>query len=147
MRLSELNPDIELEGLLAGKISVKTSATDFREVPVYSIDEMPNIGLADEVIRIRTNGNAKPQSKSPDGFGLWGGTLMVEILCKSNADSTIKRRRNDSLISQVEEIVGMGVSSEHFFFYLSSSNPVTPPTPNLTTGYYTTLLNVQWRNL
>lgn len=147
MKLSELNPDIELAGLLSGKVKVQTSATSSRTVPVYSENEMPNVKIADEAIRIRLNGNAKPKSEDPNGFGLWDGTVMIEILCKSNADNTIKRKRNDSLIGQVEEIVKMGASTEHFFFRLAENNPVTPPTPNLTTGYYTTLLNAKWRNL
>lgn len=135
-----------LADLLDGRIIVQTSATTSHMVKTYSENAMPNIGLDNELIRIRNNGNPAPRSKGSDGFGLWEGNVMIEILCKSNSDGTIKRNRNNSLISQVEEVLRRGVVSERFFFRLDEENPITPPTPNLTNGYYTTILNVWWRN-
>lgn len=146
MKLSEIDPDIALAELLDGRIAVQTSATKSYTVKVYSENAQPNVGLDNEFVRVRANGNPDPQTRGADGFGLWNGNVMVEILCKSNSDGTIKRRRNNSLISQIEEALGMGVTHERFFFRLDENNPITPTTPNLTNGYYTTILNVWWRN-
>ena len=145
MKLSEIIPDIVLAVLLDGKITVRLSATKSRDVRVYAEAEQPQTGLGDEFIRVHSNGIPAPTSRGRSGFGNWNGSLLVEILCKSNSDGTIKRNRNNSLISQIEDILGMGVTNGRFFFRLDDSNPVTPPTPNLTNGYYTTVLNVWWR--
>ena len=146
MKLSELTPDMALAALLDGRVIVQTSATASHTVKAYSENAMPNIGLDNELIRIRNNGNPAPRSKGSDGFGLWKGNVMIEILCKSNSDGTIKRNRNNSLIGQCEELLNTGATSDRFFFMLDEENPITPPTPNLTNGYYTTILNVWWRN-
>lgn len=146
MNLSDLTPDMALAALLGGKVVVQTSATASRTVKVYAENAMPGTGLGDEFIRLRTNGNPRPRTRGSDGFGLWDGNIALEILCKSNSDNTIKRNRNNSLIAQVEELLNRGAASERFFFMLDENNPITPPTPNLNNGYYTTVLNVWWRN-
>lgn len=146
MRLSELTPDLALAALLDGRLIVHTSETESHAVKVFSENAQPNVGLGNEFVRIRANGNPDPLSRGADGFGLWNGNVMAEILCRSNSDGTIKRNRNSSLISQIEGILGSGASSDRFFFRLDGNNPITPPTPNLTNGYYTTILNVWWRN-
>lgn len=146
MTIAELNPDIALAALLDGRVTVQTSETESHEIKAFSENAQPNVGLDNEFVRVRANGYPVPQTKGTDGFGLWNGNVMVEILCKSNSDGTIKRRRNGSLISQIEGILKAGVAHEGFFFRLDENNPITPPTPNLTNGYYTTILNVWWRN-
>lgn len=146
MNLSDLTPDTALAALLDGRIVVQTSATTSRVAKVYAENAMPGTGLGDEFIRLRSNGNPHPRTRGADGFGLWDGNIALEILCKGNTDNTIKRKRNDSLIAQVEKVLQRGVASERFFFRLDENNPITPPTPNLNNGYYTTILNVWWRN-
>lgn len=146
MNLSELTPDTALAALLDGKVAVQTSATASRTVKVYAENAMPGTGLGDEFVRLRSNGNPRPRTRGSDGFGLWDGLIAVEILCKGNSDNTIKRNRNNSLIAQVEEQLKRGATSEQFFFMLDENNPITHPTPNLNNGYYTTVLNVWWRN-
>ncbi len=146
MNLSDLTPDTALAALLDGKVEVQTSATNKYAINVYAENAQPQTGLGNEFIRLHSNGNPHPRSKGVDGFGLWDGNIAIEILCKSNSDNTIKRNRNNSLIAQVEEVLQRGVASERFFFRLDETNPITPPTPNLNNGYYTTVLNVWWRN-
>lgn len=146
MNLSDLTPDMALAALLDGRIVVQTSATASRVAKVYAENAMPGTGLGDEFIRLRSNGSPQPRTRGTDGFGLWDGNIALEILCKGNTDNTIKRKRNDSLIVQVEAVLQRGVASDRFFFRLDENNPITPPTPNLNNGYYTTILNVWWRN-
>ena len=146
MNLSDLTPDMALAALLDGKVAVQTSATVSRAVKVYAENAMPGTGLDKEFIRLRSNGNPRPRTRGSNGFGVWDGNIAIEILCKSYSDNTINRNRNNSMIAQVEEVLQRGVASERFFFMLHANNPITPPTPNLNNGYYTTVLNVWWRN-
>ena len=146
MNLSDLTPDMALAALLDGKVAVQTSATVSRAVKVYAENAMPGTGLDKEFIRLRSNGNPRPRTRGSNGFGVWDGNIAIEILCKSYSDNTINRNRNNSMIAQVEEVLQRGVASERFFFMLDANNPITPPTPNLNNGYYTTVLNVWWRN-
>ena len=144
MRLSEIIPGLVLATLLDGKIKVQTSATKSHVVKAYAMNEMPTTGLGDEFMVVQANGRPDPKTTRRE---LWNGNLALAVYCKSNADGTIKPNHNASLIAQIEEIIGEnGIRSGDFFFRLDENNPITPPTPNLTTGYYTTILNVWWRN-
>ncbi len=140
MTLAELTPDSALAALLNEQVIVYTGY-ESRPIRCYEQAKMPNKGLADEFIAIRTNGVITSRTKP---FGLYVGNLALTIYCKSNTDGTAKTNRLRQMVAQCELIVN-GKVSDGFFFELDATNVITPPTVNLTTGYATTILNVAWR--
>lgn len=140
MNLSELTPDTALAALLDGKVEVQISATASRMVKVYAQAEQPQTGLADEFISVFYNGTVRSITKP---IGIFRGNIALTLYCKSNSDGTAKRKRIASMIAQVVELVNSKVA-DSFFFELDPANVITPTTVNLTNGYATTVLNVEW---
>lgn len=140
MTLSELTPDMALAALLNGKVEVSTSETEKRTVKAYAQAEQPQIGLADEFISIFYNGTVSSITKP---LGIFRGNLALTLYCKSNTDGTAKRKRIASMIEQAVALVN-GKTSQGFFFELNPANVITPTTVNLTNGYATTVINVEW---
>lgn len=140
MNLSDLTPDTALAALLDGKVAVQTSATASRTVKVYAENAMPGTGLGDEFISIMANGAVRSLTRP---LGIFRGSLALTLYCKSNSDGTAKRKRIASMIAQTVELVNSKVA-DGFFFELDPSNVITPTTVNLTNGYATTVLNVEW---
>lgn len=140
MNLSELTPDTALATLLDGKVEVQTSATSSRELRAYAQSEQPQTGLADEFISIMANGAVRSLTRP---LGIFRGNLTLTLYCKSNSDGTAKKKRIASMIAQTVELVNSKVA-DSFFFELDPANVITPTTVNLTNGYATTVLNVEW---
>lgn len=140
MTLSELTPDTALAALLDGKVEVQISATNSRKLRAYAQAEQPQTGLADEFISIMANGAVRSLTRP---LGIFRGNLALTLYCKSNSDGTAKRKRIASMIAQTVELVNSKVA-DGFFFEIDPSNVITPTTVNLTNGYATTVLNVEW---
>lgn len=140
MNLSDLTPDMALAALLDGRVVVQTSATASRVAKVYAQAEQPQTGLADEFISVFYNGVVRSLTKP---IGIFRGNLALTLYCKSNSDGTAKRKRIASMIAQTVELV-TEKTSQGFFFELDPANVTTPTTVNLTNGYATTVLNVEW---
>lgn len=143
MNLSDLTPDIALAALLDGKVAVQTSATASRTVKVYAQAEQPQTGLADEFISIFYNGTVRSITKP---IGIFRGNIALTLYCKSNSDGTAKKKRIASMVERCVELVN-SKTSQDFFFSLDPTNVITPTTVNLTNGYATTVLNVEWRTI
>lgn len=140
MKLSELTPDVALASLFDGKIEVQTSDTDRHTVMCYADGKQPNKGLADEFISVLWNGSARARASH---MGCMKGNLALTVYCKTQTDGTVKTRRVRQILEQCQ-ILADGIEAEGFFFRVDPTQVITPTTPNLTTGYSTTVINVEW---
>lgn len=138
--IANLNPDAALAALLDGKVTVQTSATQSHTIRAYGDEERPNKGVGDEFIDVEWNGGAQSLTEGP---ALFRGNLMLTIWCKAQTDGRAKKKLVKQIVSQVAPLVHRKVS-QGFVFTFDPTNVITPTTTNLTTGYSTTLLNVEW---
>nr|WP_304651413.1 hypothetical protein [Bacteroides acidifaciens] len=143
MTLSDLTPDTALAALLDGKVEVQISATNSRKLRAYAQAEQPQTGLADEFISVLYNGTVRSLTRP---LGLFRGNLALTIYCKSNSDGTAKKKRIASMVTQCVELVNEQ-TADGYYFELDPANVITPITVNLTNGYATTVLNVEWRTV
>lgn len=140
---SEIRPDLALKSILDGQIELQYSATESVTIKVYAQGERPNTGLDDEFVEILFNGAVRSKTKP---IGLVRGALLVAIYVKSYEDGSVFQYRVDSILKQLEEKVS-NVSADRFFFSLNLDNIITPTTVNVTSGYSTTILNVEWHTV
>ncbi len=138
--IADLNPDAVLAALLDGKVSVQTSKTASHTIRAYGDEERPNKNLADEFIDVEWNGGAQSLTEDP---ALFKGNLMLTIWCKAQTDGRAKKKLVKQIVSQVAPLVHRKVS-QGVVFTFDPTNVITPTTTNLTTGYSTTILNVEW---
>lgn len=138
--LDNVYADVVLASLLDGKVSVQTSKNASHLIKAYSDNERPNKLLADELIDVEWNGNVQSLTTP---IGLLSGNLMLTIWCKTHPDGRAKKKLVRQIVNQCVELVN-GAISHGFYFSLNPLNVITPTTINLTTGYSTTILNVEW---
>lgn len=138
--IADLNPDVALAALLDGKVTVQTSATQSHTIRAYADEERPNKNLADEFIDVEWNGGAQSLTEDP---ALFKGNLMLTIWCKAQTDGRAKKKLVKQIVSQVAPLVHRK-TSQGFVFSFDPTQVITPTTTNLTTGYSTTILNVEW---
>lgn len=138
--IADLNPDAVLAALLDGKVTVQTSKTQSHTIRAYADGERPNKNLGDEFIDVEWNGGAQSLTENPAFFR---GNLLLTIWCKSQSDGRAKKKLVKQIVSQVSPLAHRK-SSQGFVFAFDPSNVITPTTTNLTTGYSTTILNVEW---
>lgn len=143
MNLNELTPDIALAELLDKKISVQVSATKSVPVRCYADGAQPNKDLGDEYVNILWNGSATARASQ---LGCMNGSLALVVLVKTQSNGTVKRNRVNNILAQCQQLAS-GVSNNGFFFKINPFQVITPTTTNLTTGYSTTIINVEWREL
>lgn len=142
--IADLNPDAVLAALLDSKVGVQTSATQSHTIRAYADGKQPSKGLDDEFLSVTWNGSAQSLTEDP---ALFKGNLMLIISCKllnSTRDGqTVNTSRVRKILSQVAPLVHRKVS-QGFVFSFDPTQVITPTTTNLTTGYSTTILNVEW---
>lgn len=142
--IADLNPDVALAALLDGKVTVQTSATQSHTIRCYADGKQPSVGLADEFLSLTWNGAARSLTQDP---AIFSGSLMLIVSCKllnSTRDGqTVNTSRVRKILAQVAPLVHRKVS-QGFIFTFDPSQVITPTTTNLTTGYSTTILNVEW---
>ena len=143
MRPSEIRPDIALKKLLEGNLILQRSETDFADVKVYAQGERPNDGLDSEFVEILLNGSIRSVTKP---IGLLRSGIALVVYVKTYDDGSVFHYRVDSLLKLIEEKVS-NVVSEDYFFEINPDNIITPTTVNVTTGYSTTVLNIQWHTV
>lgn len=143
MRPSEIRPDIALKKLLEGNLILQRSETDFVDVKVYAQGERPNDGLDSEFVEILLNGSIRSVTKP---IGLLKSSIALAIYVKTYDDGSVFQYRVDSLLKLIEEKVSNVVSGD-YFFEINLDNIITPTTVNVTTGYSTTVLNIQWHTV
>lgn len=138
MTLADLTPDVALKTLLSGKVTVDADA---KEVKVYAQGEQPNVGVADDYITVLYNGVITSWTKP---IGYFSGNLALSVNSKLNSNRTIKLNRLRKLVEQCCLLIIDKKTADGFFFEITHANVITPPTPNDTTGYATTTINVAW---
>ena len=143
MRPSEIRPDLALKRLLEGNIILQKSETEFADVKVYAQGERPNDGLDSEFVEILLNGSVRSVTKP---MGLLRGNIALAVYVKTYDDSSVFQYRVDALLKLIEEKVSPS-TSENYFFEINPDNIITPTTVNVTTGYSTTILNIEWHTV
>jgi hypothetical protein len=148
---SSIQPDVELREFLQGKVTV---GEDKKPVTVYGDWERPTNEVPDDFIVIMQNGN-------PMGLGMdvdfAKGFLAVSLYSKLNNDGSVKKKRVDKILKQVnDQFVGGGSGSgsgderyepiitENYVYQYDPQQFITPTTPNITSGYSITSLNLRW---
>ena len=135
MTLAELTPDMALKALLDGKVKAGAKA-----LKVYAQGEQPNTGADAEYISIQWNGSARSRSQR---LGVYQGQIALIINCKLYSNATVNTIRVTKIIGQLQGLIHRK-RSNGFVFTFNPMNVITPTTPNLTNGYSTTTLNVDW---
>jgi hypothetical protein len=143
MRPSEIKPDIALKKLLEGKIILQRSETEFADIKVYAQGERPNDGLDTEFIEILINGLIRSVTKP---LGFLKGSIALAVYVKSYDDGSVFQYRVDKLLKLIEEKVSNN-TSENYLFEINPNNIITPTTVNVSTGYSTTILNIEWHTV
>ena len=138
--IADLNPDAVLAALLDGKVSVQTSATQSHTIRAYADEDRPNKNLAYEFIDVEWNGGAQSLTEDP---ALFKGNLMLTIWCKAQTDGRAKKKLVKQIVAQIAPLVHLAVAGGYVFRF-DPSQVITPTTTNLTTGFSTTILNVEW---
>lgn len=139
--IADLNPDVALAALLDGKVTVQTSATQSHAIRAYGDEERPNKGVGDEFIDVEWNGGARSLTEDP---ALFRGNLLLTVWCKAQTDGRAKKKLVRQIVAQVADAIYRVPTSGGFHFRFDPTSVITPTTTNLTTGYSTTILNVEW---
>lgn len=138
--ISSIHPDEELRDFLRGKIRVGLAGGGSQMVTVYGDWERPTNDVPSDFIVVMLNGDI-------GGVGMdthyAEGYLMVSLYCKMNDDGSVKKQRVDKILAQFDELVEK-LLTEHYFYKYTSPRFITPTTPNITSGYSITTLNLYW---
>ena len=131
----DIHPDAALSALLKDTISIGT-----KKVPVYADWERPTNKLADDFIVIYINGPIQ-------GVGMdtpyAHGNLIVSLYCRLNDDGSVKNNRVTYILQQFDTAIEAVCTGGYHFEY-EAQQFITPTTPNQTTGYSVTSLNIRW---
>lgn len=140
--IADITPDIVLAKLLDNKIKVQTSATQSHAIRAYDDESRPNKGVGDEWVDVEWNGVARSLTDDP---ALFRGNLLLTVWVKAQPDGRAKKKIVRQIVSQITPLVHLAVAGGYVFRF-DPSQVITPTTTNLTTGYSTTILNVEWRD-
>lgn len=140
LKPSNIQPDIELRDALQNQISVGLAGGGTKTVPVFGDWERPTNELPDDFLVVFINGD--PQGVSMD-TPFAKGYIMVSVYSRLNDDSSVKKNRVQKILAQFETIIEDLVTDNYHFEY-DASRFITPTTPNFTSGYSLTTLNLRW---
>lgn len=136
---ASIEPDVELRDYLTGQITVGSGAAA-QDVKVYSDWERPTNELPTDFIVIYINGDV-------EGVGMdtpfARGYLMVSLYCKLNDNGSVKKNRVRKVLEQFDTLIEKATTTNYHFEY-DASRFITPTTPNQTSGYSVTSLNLRW---
>ena len=137
---SSIQPDVELREFLQGMISVGTGGAETKPVTVYGDWEKPTNDIPDDFIIIMLNGDFV-------GVGMdtpfAKGFMMVSLYCKLNNDGSVKKNRVSKILRQFDTVVDK-LLTENYYYEYDANRFITPTTPNITSGYSITTLNLRW---
>lgn len=139
-KISEITPDTVLAGMLDNAVIVTTSKTQNHSVMAYGDGETPNTISDDEFISIGWNGNVQSVTFP---VNIYRGNLILSIYVKTQSDGRVKKHITAQIVERCVRLID-GKAKEGYCFTLNPSNVITPTTVNLTTGYSTKILNVEW---
>ena len=139
-KISEITPDTVLAGMLDNAVIVMTSKTQNHSVRAYGDGETPNTISDDEFISIGWNGNVQSVTFP---VNIYKGNLTLSIYVKTQSDGRVKKHITAQIVEMCVRLID-GKAKDGYCFTLNPSNVITPTTVNLTTGYSTKILNVEW---
>lgn len=140
IRPSDIHPDVELREFLQGQIHVGLPDGGTKDVTVFGDWEKPTNGVPDDFLIIMNNGDV-------GGVGMdtnfARGYMAVSLYSKLNEDGTVKKNRITKILEQFDNIIERRNTGTYFFRY-AVPQFITPTTPNITSGYSITTLNLIW---
>ena len=140
MKPSNIEPDVELCNFLKGRITVGLAGGGTQEVAVYSDWERPTNELPTDFIVVYINGNI-------EGVGMdtpfAKGYIMVSLYSKMNDDGSVKKNRVKRILAQFDDLIEKHLTENYHYEY-DHQRFITPTTPNQTSGYSVTTLNLRW---
>ena len=134
---SIISPDKALAEFLDGTITV---GQDDTPVKVYSNWERPTNQLPSDFITVYINGDIGGVGTNTD---FAGGYLMVSLYCKMNDDGSVKTNRIRRILDQFERKIDRKTIEGYYYKY-DYQHIITPTTPNQSSGYSITTLNLEW---
>lgn len=138
---SSIEPDVELRDFLrAQNIRVGLAGGGSEIVRVYGDWERPTNELPNDFIVIYKNGGIGGLGMDVDYAD---GSIMVSLYSKMNDDGSVKKNRTKKLLEKFDTLIERLIT-EHYFFRYDSERFITPTTPNITSGYSITTLNLVW---
>lgn len=140
MHPSSIEPDIALADFLKGRISVGLADGGTQEVAVYSDWERPTNELPSDFIVVYMNGDSEGVSMDTP---FARGYIMVSLYCKMNDDGSVKKNRIKKILEQFDDLIEKCLTGDYHFEY-DAQRFITPTSPNQTSGYSITTLNLRW---
>lgn len=138
-RPSSIEPDVELRDYLTGQITVGDGASA-QDVKVYADWERPTNELPTDFVVIYINGDVEGVAMD---MPFAKGYLMVSLYCKLNDNGSVKKNRVQKILERFDALVEKAITA-HYHFEYDASRFITPTTPNQTSGYSVTSLNLRW---
>lgn len=138
--ISSIHPDEELRDYLQNKIRVGLAGGGSQMVTVYGDWERPTNEVPSDFLVVMLNGDI-------GGVGMdthyAEGYIMVSLYSKMNDDGSVKKKRVDKILAQFDDLIEK-LLTEHYFYRYAPLRFITPTTPNITSGYSVTTLNLYW---
>lgn len=135
MHPSSIHPDKELKELLSGNVLVETTP-----LTIYQDWERPTNQVPKDFLVIFLNGDIEGLSADTP---FARGYIMLSLYCKLNDDGSVKSSRIQKILEQFDDIID-GATTENYHFAYEMQRFITPTTPNQSTGYSVTTLNLRW---
>lgn len=139
MHPSSILPDQELRDFLRNRIVVGDGSSA-PTLPVYGDWERPTNETPSDFLVLMYNGDV-------GGVGMdtpyAEGYLMASLYCRLHDDGSVKRNRVQKILAQFDELVENLNTGNYFFRYVTPQF-ITPTTPNVSSGYSITTLNLKW---
>lgn len=136
---AHIKPDAELREYLKNQIFVGT-APNATPVTVYANWERPTNGLPADFLVVFINGDV-------GGVGMdinfARGYLAVSLYCKLNDDGSVKDSRVSKILEQFDNLLEKRLTENYYYEY-DAEQFITPTTPNQSSGYSVTTLNLRW---
>lgn len=140
IRPSDIHPDVELKEFLTGKIQVGLPGGASANVTVFGDWEKPTNEVPNDFLLVMNNGDIGGVGMQVDYAQ---GYVAVSLYCKLNDDGTVKKNRITKILNQFDDLVER-CQTESYFFRYAHPQFITPTTPNITSGYSITTLNLIW---
>lgn len=137
---SDIHPDVELKEFLTGKIQVGLPGGTSANVTVFGDWEKPTNEVPNDFLLVMNNGDIGGVGMQVD---FAQGYVAVSLYCKLNDDGTVKKNRITKILNQFDSLVER-CQTESYFFRYAHPQFITPTTPNITSGYSITTLNLIW---
>ena len=140
LKPSSISPSSELSAFLKGKVIVGNPDGTTSEVAVYDDWERPTNELPTDFLTVYLNGD-------PEGIGMGAdfakGNIIVSLYSKLNDDGSVKTKRIKKILSQFDGLIEKK-QTENYYFEYEPTRFITPTTPNQSSGYSITSLNLRW---